>query len=151
MTALRSYRPTDRDSIASLLREHGWARHFVEGQLEAVAALSASENGATVVADDDGSVAGFVSVEIHRWNNLAQLQGLAVRAARLREGLGALLVEEVERVARERGCRGIYADTPVDNERGRAFYVARGYREDYRMSRYYSDDVDGATYVKFFD
>jgi hypothetical protein len=39
---------------------------------------------------------------------------------------------------------------PVDNEAGRAFYLARGYREDYRMSRYYADEMDGATYVKFF-
>jgi hypothetical protein len=42
-------------------------------------------------------------------------------------------------------------DTPVDNEGARTFYVARGYSEDYRMSRYYADDLDGITYVKFFD
>jgi hypothetical protein len=44
----------------------------------------------------------------------------------------------------------VYVDTPVDNEAGRAFYVACGYAEDYRMTRYYADDLDGVTYVKFF-
>jgi hypothetical protein len=43
------------------------------------------------------------------------------------------------------------AATPVDNERGRAFYRDRGYIEDYRMSRYYAADIDGVMYVKVFD
>jgi ribosomal protein S18 acetylase RimI-like enzyme len=61
------------------------------------------------------------------------------------------LLEAAEAFARDRDCRGVYVDTPVDNEAGRGFYEARGYREDYRMSRYYADDLDGVTYVKFFN
>lgn len=149
-TDLRPYDDPDRKAIAGLLRAHGWAEQYVTGQLDAAAGLAASENGATFVATVDGSLAGFVAIELHAWNGLAQLQGLAVRPERLRQGVGARLVEAAERMARDRGCRGIYVDTPVDNERGRAFYLARGFSEDYRMTRYYSDALDGVTFVKFF-
>jgi hypothetical protein len=39
----------------------------------------------------------------------------------------------------------------VTNQRARGFYRANGYVEDYVMSRYYADDLDGVTLVKFFD
>ena len=147
---LRPYDDPDERAIAALLRAHGWAEQYVTGQLDVAATLAASENGATLVAAVDGSLAGFVAIELHSWNGLAQLQALAVRPEQLRQGVGACLVEAAERIAREQGCRGIYVDTPVTNERGRAFYLARGFSEDYRMSRYYADDLDGVTYVKFF-
>jgi ribosomal protein S18 acetylase RimI-like enzyme len=148
--SIRPYRESDRAQVTALLQEHGWASRFVEGQLRAAANLALSDNGATLVAATAGLFAGFVSVEIHGWNSLAQLRGLAVSRSVLRHGVGASLVEAAERIARDRGCRGIYVDTPLDNERGRAFYLARGYVEDYRMSRYYADDIDGVTYAKFF-
>jgi ribosomal protein S18 acetylase RimI-like enzyme len=144
------YSDADQEGIAALLRAHDWAERYVAGQLAAAANLAASETGAAFVATADGSVAGFVSVECHSWNGLAQLQGLAVHPEQLRRRVGARLVEAAESVARERGCRGIYVDTPVDNEGGRDFYAAQGFLEDYRMSRYYSDELDGVTYVKFF-
>ena len=102
------------------------------------------------MAVDGDSLIGFASVEIHAWNGLAQLQGIAVSAQRLRQGVGTRLVETAEAVARARDCRGIYVDTPVDNVQARGFYDARGFTEAYRMPRYYADDVDGVTYAKFF-
>jgi ribosomal protein S18 acetylase RimI-like enzyme len=83
-------------------------------------------------------------------NRLGQIQGLAVSPVRLRRGIGARLIDVAERFVSAAGYRGIYADTPVTNEGGRAFYRSRGYTEDYRMTRYYSDDLDGVTLVKFF-
>jgi ribosomal protein S18 acetylase RimI-like enzyme len=147
---LRPYRAPDQEGIAALLREHGWAERYVTSQLHAASALAAAEEGETFVAEVDGEVAGFVAVELHSWNELAQLQGLGVQIKRLRRGVATRLLKAAESRAYERGCRGIYVDTPVDNESARAFYVAQGFNEDYRMSRYYADDLDGVTYVKFF-
>jgi ribosomal protein S18 acetylase RimI-like enzyme len=149
-TDLRPYRSSDREGIATLLKAHAWPDEYIEGQLSAAAALTVPENGAVFVATADESLAGFVSVELHAWNRLAQLQGLAVKPDLLRQRVGTRLVAAAEDLARNRGYRGIYVDTPVDNERGRAFYAAQGFTEDYRMSRYYSDELDGVTYVKFF-
>ena len=149
-TELRRYAHVDRDAIAALLREHGWAERYAAGQLEAARRFSESADGATFVCTTDGTLAGFVSVAVHSWNRLAQLQGLAVRPDCLRRGVGTQLVEAAEALVRDRGCRGIYVDTPVDNDRAQDFYVAQGFTEDYRMTRYYSDALDGVTYVKFF-
>jgi ribosomal protein S18 acetylase RimI-like enzyme len=137
-------------AITEILREHGWSERQIEGQLEALAALAATADGLALTAAADDTTAGFVSLQVHRWNNLAQIQGLAVRRDLLRQGHATALLEAAEDFARDRQCRGIYVDTPVDNEVGRAFYEARGYAEDYRMTRYYADDLDGVTYVKFF-
>jgi ribosomal protein S18 acetylase RimI-like enzyme len=137
-------------AVAALLRDHAWSAGQIRGQLEALRSLAASEDGVALIATLDGALAGFISLQIHRWNGLAQIHGLAVGSDLLRRGCATRLVAAVEAVARDRGCRGIYADTPVTNASARAFYVARGYSEDYRMSRYYADDLDGVTYVKFF-
>jgi ribosomal protein S18 acetylase RimI-like enzyme len=148
-----SVEPFTADSnaaVAALLRSHGWSDRQVTGQLEALAWLAASEDGVALIANVAGALAGFISLRVHRWNGLAQIHGLAVRHDLLRRGCATRLLDAVEAFARDRDCRGIYVDTPVDNEAGRAFYLARGYSEDYRMSRYYADDMDGVTYVKFF-
>jgi ribosomal protein S18 acetylase RimI-like enzyme len=148
---LRPLADDDLDAVAALLRAHRWADRYIDGQLGALAALTRDGDGAAIVADVDGTVAGFASLEVHRWNRLAQIHGLAVDPTYLRQGLASRLIEVLERFARESGCRGVYVDTPVDNDGAQALYRARGYREDYRMSRYYADDLDGVTFVKFFD
>jgi ribosomal protein S18 acetylase RimI-like enzyme len=137
-------------AITEILREHSWSEHQIEGQLEALAALAATGDGLALTAAADDTTAGFISLQVHRWNNLAQIHGLAVRRRLVRQGHATALLEAAEAFARDRQCRGIYVDTPVDNKGGRAFYEARGYAEDYRMTRYYADDLDGVTYVKFF-
>jgi GNAT superfamily N-acetyltransferase len=62
--------------------------------------------------------------------------GCACWHHQLRRGYATRLIEAAEEFALDKECRGIYVDTPVDNEVARAFYLARGYSEDYRMSRY---------------
>ena len=44
----------------------------------------------------------------------------------------------------------VFVEDDANSEAARAFYVSRGYSADYVMSRYYADDVDGVTYVRFF-
>ena len=149
--ALEAFTSDARAEIAALLREHGWSHPQINGQLDALDALASSEDGLALIATSGGGVAGFVSLQVYAWNRLAQIHGLAVRHHRLRRGYATRLIEAAEEFALDKECRGIYVDTPVDNEVARAFYLARGYSEDYRMSRYYAGDLDGITYVKFFD
>jgi GNAT superfamily N-acetyltransferase len=148
---VRAYRLSDRSAVERILRALGWDERFVAGQLGAVDRLSGVSAAAVFVEEDVGSLQGFVSVELHEWNDLAQLHGLAVEPAHRRRRTATALVEAAERFARDVGCRGVYADTPVDHEAARAFYESRGYSADYVMSRYYADDLDGVTYVRFFD
>lgn len=145
------FSPQHASAIGALLAEHGWESRYVTGQLTAATGLSADPDGRVLVALTGDQVVGFAAVQVHQWNRLAQLHGLAVHPARLRRGIASRLVAEAERFARTRGARGIQVDTPVTNQRARGFYRANGYVENYVMSRYYADDLDGVTLVKFFD
>lgn len=147
---VRIYRVSDRGDVARILGGLRWDEQFVAGQLHAVDRLSKEPTAAVFVQDEGGSIHGFVSVELHEWNSLAQLQGLAVDEAHRRRGTATALVAAAEKFARDAGARGIYMDTPTNNQAGRAFYESRGYSADYVMSRYYADDLDGVTYVRFF-
>lgn len=141
----------DRETLARLLRAVGWEERYVSGQLAALDAVSLDpEHRRILLAWSDDLPLGFVSVQFHGWNCLGQLQGLAVDPIWQRRGIASRLVAEVERFVQDRGGRGIYVDTPVTNGAARSFYTARGYVEDYRMTNYYDDGLDGVTYVKFF-
>ena len=148
---IRPYAAEDSAPVATLLNRHGWAGRYVAGQLSAASTLDDDPFGQVLVADDDGCVVGFSSLQFHEWNGMAQLHGLAVHADRLRRGIAAALLAESERFARRLGARGVRVDTPADNQRARRFYQTNGYVEDYVMTRYYADDLDGIALVKFFD
>jgi ribosomal protein S18 acetylase RimI-like enzyme len=145
------FAPEHAPAIGNLLADHGWEQRYITGQLTAAAGLAADPDGRVLVALTGDQVVGFATVQVHQWNRLAQLHGLAVHPARLRRGIASRLVAKAERFARTRGARGMQVDTPVTNQLARGFYRANGYVEDHVMTRYYADDLDGVTLVKFFD
>lgn len=143
-----SYMP----AIQRILKGIGWADQYV------VAATRNAEiftqDPATLgsfVAQLGDEIIGFLYVQYYAWNQLTQIQGLAVDPMYHRKGAATALVARAESFAQERSARGIYVDTPVPNERGRRFYEAVGYKVAYIMPRYYEDTLDGVTYQKFFD
>jgi ribosomal protein S18 acetylase RimI-like enzyme len=141
-----------RTAVRDLLVEHGWEEPWVEGQLGGLDWLADEPvEGRAFTAIRRGEPVGYVAVRFHHWNRLAQIQGLAVRADLHRRGIASELVAEAEREARAWGARGVYVDTPVTNDAGRALYAALGYREAYVMPRYYGAGLDGVTYQRFFD
>lgn len=144
------YRPEHAAGVRRILTELGWERRYVDGQLDAVARLSGSPDGCVYVVPDGARVLGYVSAVYHAWNRLGQIHGLAVLPEARRRGVAGALVDAVEQFLRRRGARGVHLDTPVDNEPGRCFYEAAGYTADHVMTRYYADDLDGVTYLKFF-
>jgi ribosomal protein S18 acetylase RimI-like enzyme len=137
--------------VRHVLQTLGWEQRFVDGQLEAIARPSAVAEGCVYVAVDRSGVVGYASAVFERWNRLGHIHGLAVLPAARRRGVAAALVGAVENFLRQRGARGVRVDTPVDNLSGRRFYEATGFAEDYVMTRYYADDLDGVTYVRFFE
>ena len=145
------YSPQHRTAIRQILEGIGWAEQYIV----------AAEQNAEIFSQDpriygvyvamlEGSVVGFVYVRLHTWNQLAQIEGLAVDVSHQRKGIASELVEKAERFAHEKGARGIYVDTPTLNRKGRGFYEAIGYKFGYEMPRYYEDNLDGVTYQKFF-
>ena len=144
------YFPEQRQAVRRILLTNGWEERYIIGQLEGVESLAADVHGGVWLAQMEDTLAGFVSLQFYAWNRLAQIHGLAVDPAFQRQGLAAALVQQAEDFARQRGARGVYVDTPVTNTGARSFYTSQGYIQDYVMTAYYDDGLDGVTYLKLF-
>ena len=146
------YRPEHRPSIRAILTRIGWAEQYISAMEAAADVFSKDrENCGVYLAVSNENTVGYLYVQYHAWNQLCQIQGLAVSPDNQRQGIASALVARAEKFAWSKKARGIYVDTPTTNTGGRAFYEARGYQLGYIMSRYYEDGLDGVTYQKFFD
>jgi ribosomal protein S18 acetylase RimI-like enzyme len=77
--------------------------------------------------DDDGVPVGFVSGTelVHPDKGTEMfLNELGVAEHARRQGIGTALTNALLAVARERGCRGMWVGTEVENEAARRTYVA---------------------------
>lgn len=146
-----SFQMEDQVHIRRILESIGWDEHYILSFEQAAVHFARNDNSAVYMANLQAVTIGFVFVEFHAWNRLAQIQGLAVDSAFHRYGAASALVSHAEGFAHTCGARGIYVDTPTTNERGRRFYEAIGYQAGYIMPRYYEEALDGVTYQKFFD
>jgi ribosomal protein S18 acetylase RimI-like enzyme len=146
-----NYSPTDQSAVRRILEHIGWAEQYVAAAEQNAELFSQNpEMYGVYVAKVGDSVIGFIYVQFYEWNQLAQIQGLAVEPSYQRQGVASELVKMAEKFAREKHARGIYVDTPTLNRKGRSFYEAEGYSFGYEMPRYYEDNLDGVTYQKFF-
>jgi len=145
------YQPADQPYIRAILTRIGWQERYIAGVERSAADLALRDDAAVYAAHREGIIVGMIIVELHAWNGLAQIQWRAVEPPMQRQGVATMLVAAAERFAQAHSMRGIYLDTPIDNERGRRFYEAVGFRVGYIMPRYYADAQDGVTYQKFWD
>ena len=78
------------------------------------------------------------------------LYWIAVHADGRGKGLGTTLLDESERLVRESGGHRIYVETSSRPlyEPTRAFYLARGYREEARLAEFYGPGDAKVIYVK---
>jgi len=145
------YSPEYRSSTRRILTKIGWAEQYVASAEQNMHDLSqVQENYGVYLAVVAEEAVGFLNVQYHAWNQLSQIQGLAVDPDFHRQGIASALVARAEEFARSRHTRGIYVDTPTRNSGGRKFYEAVAYQPGYIMPRYYEDELDGVTYQKFF-
>ena len=150
--SITGYSRANQSDIRRILERIGWAEQYIAAAERNAEAFSHDQSLYGVfLATIDSSVVGFIFVQFHLWNQLAQIDGLAVDPSYHRLGVASELVKKAEEFAKEKGARGIYVDTPTLNQRGRSFYEAIGYSYGYEMPRYYEDNLDGVTYQKFFD
>lgn len=150
--SILDYSPEYYSSIRRILTKIGWAAEYISAMENAADVFSKDkENYGVFLAISNGNAVGFLYVQYYAWNQLCQIQGLAVSPKFQRQGIASALVMQAEEFARSKKARGIYVDTPTTNSGGRKFYEAIGYQLGYLMPRYYEDGMDGVTYQKFFD
>ena len=146
------YLPEYQLSIRKILTKIGWAEQYISSAEQNMQTLSQDKEIYGVYLAVLGNEAvGFLYVQYYAWNQLCQIQGLAVDPDVQRRGIASALVSRAEEFAHSKKARGIYVDTPALNTGGRKFYEAIGYQLGYIMPRYYEDNLDGVTYQKFFD
>ena len=145
------YLPEYQPSIHRILTKIGWAEQYISSAEQNMQNLVQDKENYGVYLAITGEVAvGFLYVQYYAWNQLSQIHGLGVDPDFHRQGIASALVARAEEFAKSKNARGIYADTPTSNTRGRQFYEAVGYQPGYIMPRYYEDGLDGVTYQKFF-
>lgn len=145
------YSAEHRSAIRRILTKVGWAEQYISGMETALDVFSKdTQTYGIYLALANGSAVGYLYVQYSAWNQLCQIQGLAVDPQFQRQGIASALVARAEQFAKFKKARGIYVDTPTSNTGGRAFYESIGYQLGYIMPRYYEDGLDGVTYQKFF-
>ena len=81
-----------------------------------------------IVADDDGVIAGYGGLLAQRGGQ-ADVLTLAVAEHRWGEGIGAALLDGLLTEAGRRGCREIFLEVRVDNDRAQRLYRRRGFTD----------------------
>ena len=134
-TTLRLATRDDAQAIAQLSRDRieqglGWSwtalrvlRSIRDRETNVVVALDASES------------LGFGIMKYH--DEEAHLLLLAVRAERVRQGIGTALIDWLERSALVAGIGRVSLEARASNASARAFYLRLGYREIQSLPGYY--------------
>ncbi|MBI5461577.1 MAG: GNAT family N-acetyltransferase/peptidase C39 family protein [Gammaproteobacteria bacterium] len=105
-------------------------------------------NGATLVEDCQGELAGYVLVLFHAGTSLARMYSLAVDRSHRGEGLGGTLIEAAEAAALKRGCVYMRLEVRPDNAGAIALYRKYGYRQFGVLDDYYEDHADALRFEK---
>jgi GNAT superfamily N-acetyltransferase len=135
MIEVRTARPEDWPSVASLLAELG--RPDVRGtpdedtgRLLFLAYLERPD-AVALVAEDQERVVGFCDMEFRPWLNFTRPQAwipdlIVTERARSR-GAGRALLARAEELARERDCWGMTLESANWRTRAHAFYIREGW------------------------
>ena len=123
-------RPMGRDDVAAvaameevLFGAEAWSPELLTTEMTADPA-----SRYYIVADDNGVIAGYGGLLAQRGGQ-ADVLTLAVAAHRWGEGIGTALLDGLLSEAARRGCREIFLEVRVDNDRAQRLYRRRGFTD----------------------
>ena len=134
---LRPATPEDAPALAALEAElfgvDAWSEAAVLGELD-----GPGRHAVVEVTGDE--VVGYAVTM--RADELVDLQRIAVRPERQREGIARRLLEEVLDHARAQGANRMLLEVSASNAAALAFYATADFVEIDRRRRYYRDGAD---------
>ncbi len=142
--------PADRSLVGTLFEEYArWLGEDLcfqnfDDELASLPGKYSEPAGTILLASDEASTLGCVALR-ELDGELAEMKRLWVRPRARGAGLGASLVEAVERFAVEAGYTAIVLDTLERLGAALRLYETRGYR---RTSAYYHNPIPGAVYLR---
>ena len=128
---LRPAGPDDTPALARLSGEFGYSDE-VAPLRERLRALLQQADQTLWLAEEDGEVLGWMNARINYQLESpphAEITGLVVASHRRSQGIGAALVAQAERWARERGLSELRVRSRLERARAHAFYQRLGYAE----------------------
>src|SRR5919108_2166834 len=135
---ITEYSPEHRSSIRRILTKIGWAENYISAMENAVNVFSKDpETYGIYLALANWEAVGYLYVQYYAWNQLCQIQGLAVSPEFQRQGAASALVVRAEAFARSKKARGIYVDTPTTNTGGRKIFQAGGEQPGGVLARFF--------------
>lgn len=122
----------DTETICYLLKQMGYSQPLKVVQ-EQFQILSKDPNAITLVAADDLKVYGVLSLyfipQIALQGDFAKICYLCVDEKMRSKGVGHLLVQEAERLAKQRGCDRMELHSGIHRPLAHQFYLREGYVE----------------------
>ena len=142
MLVVRRMRPGDREKVAGIFEESFTGSY----QYWSIRLLDRLE---TIVAEVDGEVVGAAELYVtscEGYGRVGVVAFIAVAPAWRGRGIGRRLVEEAERLFRQRGCRFAAASTRSSNRASIALFTSLGYSVHERGSRVF-EELEDALYA----
>jgi [ribosomal protein S18]-alanine N-acetyltransferase len=91
---------------------------------------------------------GTAVVFFRKRSGVARLYSIATHHAARGQGVGSILLDAVEHLARRRRCRALRLEVRADNASAIRLYERLGYRRIAGLAKYYEDGADGWRYEK---
>ena len=99
-----------------------------------------NENFVGILCEENGEIAGYGGVTVGY--DTADIDNIAVSERYRGCGMGGVLLEELVKVARERGAAKIFLEVRVSNAVAMSLYLKHGFKGVYARTRYYTDGED---------
>lgn len=135
-TALRAAIPADAERIARLLTDEG----YPAGTSDIVERLArfAGDDGTVIVADADDEVVGFIAIHLiprfEHGDHVARILALVVDPGVRERGVGRLLMDAAEQVARDRAAAFLEVTSGHHRPDARHLFESLGY--DAKLTAY---------------
>lgn len=91
---------------------------------------------------------GTAVVFFRKGSHVARLYSIATHHAARGQGVGSVLLDAIEHLARRRRCRALRLEVRADNAGAIRLYERLGYHRIATLAKYYEDGADGWRYEK---
>ena len=142
---LRKARLTDIDALMALEHSVFTVDHLSRRSFRN---FLTSPHSVLMVAEEGGTIAGYVHVLFRPQSKAARLYSIGVVPHAAGRGIGVALLQAGERSARRRKAPVIRLEVQPGNRAAIARYEKSGYRATGRLPGYYNDGSDALRYEK---
>jgi [ribosomal protein S18]-alanine N-acetyltransferase len=139
---VRSAKADDIPQILRLEQSASRAAHWTQTAYQAIFQPNALPHIALVATSLERGLCGFIIARIVA--DECELENIAVDPSEVRQGIGSLLLLELNRIARARGIHRIFLEVRESNSAACRLYEKWGFARDGERSAYYSDPVEKA-------